>query len=1053
MMTDLKLSTLLKRLKLFMLLTFVFITVDELHAQSQTITGTIYGDGDVLIGANVLEKNTNNGTITDVNGKFTLSVKPNATLVISYLGYQSKQLNIGKRTNLKIELDTEDNLMDEVVVVGYGIQKKKLITGATVQVKGENITKLNTVSALGALQSQTPGVNITQQNGKPGEGFKVTIRGIGTIYNSSPLYIIDGVAGGDIERLNPSDIESIDILKDAASAAIYGARAANGVILVTTKQGKKGKANIQYDGYVGWQNVAKTVTPLNAQQYLELIRETGDYTDEDFKAAIPMWDKIQSGEWKGTNWLNEMTQKNAPIQNHALNITGGSDASTYSIGLSYTSQKPIIGISQDRVSSKYERYTARINSEHTIIKGKGFDILQFGETFTMGYVDRNGLGMGTGSIYWNDVRNALKANPLFPVYKENGDYEWPVLLDPEATNPLAEMEYLRSYVNSKNYSARGNFYLNIQPIKGLKFRSSFGYAFNGWSSREYKPAYQLNERIYSKEDYVAQGSGNGLQWSWDNTLSYDFKFGAHKLNALVGNSIEKWGLGEDVKGQNKNSEFDDFEHAYLSNAKEIAAGKSYIYGTPWGSGSLVSCFGRINYDYADKYMATAVIRADGSSNFARGNRWGYFPSFSVGWNIAEEKFMSKTRKYLDYLKLRASWGENGNNNIPSFKYLSSIAFGNSSNAAWYYFGTDKSQASIGSYPDLIANRDLKWETSRQIDIGLDARFLNNRLGFTFDWYNKKTIDWLVQPTGLSIWGTGAPWINGGDIENKGFEISLDWNDNVGTFKYGIRGNIAHNKNKVLKINNGNGLIEGASGVLAHNTGVLYRAQEGYPLGYFYGYKTNGVFQNQEAIDKYINPKTGEKIMPNAKPGDVKFIDYNSNGIIDTEDRTTIGNPNPDYTFGASLNLEWKGIDLSITGYGTAGSQIAKSYRSSTDHPLDNYTTESLNRWHGEGTSNYLPSIDGSSINWQYVSDLYIEDGDYFKISNITLGYNFKKTFKRLPLSQLRIYGTIQNLFTISKYSGMDPEIGYGGEDSWASGIDLGYYPSARTYMVGVNITY
>jgi len=1022
-------------------------------ARDIRVIGNISANGEPLVGATVQQSgNLSNGAVTDIDGNFTINVPDDARLRISYVGYQPKTVEIDGKENLSITLDGMENMLEEVVAIGYGVQKKKLVTGATIQVKGEDLAKLNTVSPLGALQSKAPGVQITKNSGKPGDGFKVNIRGLGTIYNSSPLYIIDGVPNGDINLLNPSDIESIDVLKDAASAAIYGARAANGVILITTKQGKKGKANIAYDFYYGWQSIPKTVDPLNARQYVELMKETG-LTDADFSKAVPMWDKIQAGEWNGTNWLDAIQKESATQQSHSLTVNGGNDRSVYAIGLSYTSQTPTIGVTADDVEQKYERYTARINSEHTIVRHNNRDILKFGETFTMAYVNNTGMNQGTGSMWWNDVRNALSASPLFPVYEKPGKFGWPVLLDSDETNPVAEMYYLRSFTNSRNYSARGNFYLSVDPIQNLRFKSTFGYAYNGWNSREYTPIHQLNEKTYQKTDKVTQGAGNGLQWSWDNTLSYDWSIRKNKFNFLIGNSVEKWGIGADVNGSNKGSEFADFEHAYLSNIKGVASDRTSLSGAPWGKGALVSFFGRINYDYDDRYMATVVLRGDGSSNFARGHRWGFFPSFSAGWNIAQEAFMNSTRNWLDMLKIRASWGENGNNRIPNFRYLSTIAFGNATNGAWYYFGDDKSQPTIGAYPDLIANPELKWETSRQTDIGFDALFLKNRLAVNFDWYSKKTVDWLVQPTGLGIWGTGAPYINGGDIQNKGVELAISWTDNIGDFSYSIQANLAHNKNEVLRIANGNGLIEGASGILAQNTSSFYRAQEGYPLGYFYGYSTAGIFQNDEQIKNYIHPETGETIMPSAKPGDVIFVDRNNDGKITPEDRGMIGNPYPDVTYGLAINLAYKGIDLAINGYGVAGNQIARSYRSGTDKPYDNYTTEMLGRWHGEGTSNRLPSMNGSAINWQYVSDLYIEDGDYFRITNITLGFDFKKFFNRLPFEQLRVYGSVQNPFTITKYSGMDPEIGYGGGEAWANGIDLGYYPGSRTFMFGIGIKY
>lgn len=1022
------------------------------EARDILVKGQVMAGDEPLVGATVKQSGSANGTMTDAEGNYSITVPDNATLSVSYIGYETVTEKVKNRNTIRFVLREAENVLDEVVAIGYGVQKKKLVTGATVQVKGDELTKLNTVSPLQALQSKAPGVQITKISGKPGEGFKVNIRGLGTIYNSAPLYIIDGVPNGDINLLNPADIESIDVLKDAASAAIYGARAANGVILITTKQGSKDKTSVSYDFYYGWQSIPKTVTPLNAQQYVEMMKETG-LTDADFERAVPLWNQIQSGEWNGTNWLEAIKKDSAPQQNHTVSISGGGDKSVYSIGLSYTSQQPTIGVTADDVKQKYERYTARINSEHTLVRVKNRDILKFGETLTMAFVNNTGMNQGTGSMWWNDIRNALTASPLFPVEEVPGKYGWPVLLDTDETNPVAELYYLRSFVNSRNYSARGNLYLILEPVKNLKFKSTFGYAYNGWNSREYRPVYQLNEKNYSKTDRVTQGAGNGLQWSWDNTISYDWLFGKNKFNFLIGNSVEKWGLGSDVNGSNMDSEFSDFEHGYLSNVKTIASDKTTLTGAPWEEGGLVSFFGRINYDYDGRYMASVVLRGDGSSNFARGHRWGFFPSFSAGWNLAQEAFMDGMRDWLDQFKIRVSWGENGNNRIPTFRYLSTIAFGNASNAARYYFGSDKSQATIGAYPDLIANPDLKWETSRQTDVGIDMYVLGNRLGFSFDWYSKKTIDWLVQPTGLGIWGTGSPYINGGDIQNKGVEFSISWNDRIGDFSYGITANLSHNKNEVLRIANGRGLIEGASGILAQNTSSFYRAQEGFPLGYFYGYSTAGIFQNEEQIQNYVNPETGLPIMPSAKPGDVIFVDRNNDGAITTDDRGMIGNPYPDITYGISLNLEYKGVDLSVTGYGVAGNQIARCYRGGTDKPYDNYTTEILGRWHGEGTSNRLPALNGSAINWQYVSDLYIEDGDYFRITNITLGFDFKKVFAKLPLQSLRVYASVQNPFTITKYSGMDPEVGYGGGEAWASGIDLGYYPGSRTYMVGVGIKY
>lgn len=552
------------------------------------VQGTVNGDGEPLPGALVTQAGApGNATTTDIDGNFSITVPDNGSINVSFPGYRDATVKVQGRDKLEITLEGNERELNELVVIGYGVQQKKLITGATLQVKGDDIARQNTMSAMGALQSQAPGVNIVKNSGKAGDGFKVNIRGLGTIYNSSPLVVIDGVSGGDLNLLDPNDIESIDVLKDAASAAIYGARAANGVILVTTKKGGKDRVNAHFNMYVGWQSIPKTVTPLNAQQYVELMKEAG-LTDETFAAAVPMWDQIQSGEFTGTNWLNEIQTHNGFKQGYNFGLDGGSERSSYSLGVGYASETPTIGVTADDVTHRYERYTIRLNSEHSVVKHNTRDILKVGQTLTMAHVNSKGMNQGTGNMYWNDVRNALCCSPLFPVMENPEKFAWPVLIDTDETNPVAEMYYLRSFSQGRNYNARGNLYLIIEPIKGLNFRSTFGFAYNGWTSREYVPVYQINEKSYSKTDRVSQGSGNGLQWSWDNTISYDFNVKGHHFNILGGNSIEKWGLGQDMNGSNRDSEFDSFEFAWLSNVKSIASGSTTLSGAPWSRGQLVS---------------------------------------------------------------------------------------------------------------------------------------------------------------------------------------------------------------------------------------------------------------------------------------------------------------------------------------------------------------------------------------------------------------------------------------------------------------------------------
>lgn len=1022
-------------------------------------------NGEPLIGANVQEKGTTNGTITDLDGRFSLSVPSGAILEISYIGYLSQETKVSEgTTDLRIMMHEDSQSLDEVVVVGYGVQKKKLVTGATVQVKGEDMQKLSTNSALGALQSQTPGVQIRQSSGLPGEGFKVNVRGIGTIGDSAPLYVIDGIAGGDIDALNPSDIESIDVLKDAASAAIYGARAANGVILVTTKQGKAGKVQISYDGYVGWQKVSKYPDLLNARQYMEIedMMQVGDNNDPyDWKSLLPgyIYDSVMNGTWEGTDWIREMCNEGALTQNHSVNLTGGSENSKFALGFSYTNQEGIFG---NPVDPTYERYTARVNSEHVLLKIKDFDAIKIGENFTYTFKDRKNM-TSIGNIYSNDLHNALVANPLMPVYAADGGYydqydknEEGWAFDGTAFNPIALMTSSGSGNNqSKQYNIQGNVYLEVQPIKNLKWRSVFGYKMTSNSSRSYDNIYYVGTQNQRTTDLVSQKISTIHGYTWENTISYSWKIKEdHVFDAVLGQSIEKWGLGEYLEGSAENTLFPgQFDYAWIDNAAPTALNNISLSGYPGTEGSLASFFGRINYNYKEKYMASVVMRSDGSSNFARGHRWGYFPSVSAGWVITNEDFMEGFRENgLDFFKIRGSWGRNGNSSIDNFQYLATIA---SDSENQYYFGTDKLTPSTGSYADILPNEDVTWETSEQLDFGFDSRMLGSRLGVTFDWYKKTTKDWLVAAPIPALYGTGAPYINGGDVQNKGIEIALNWSDRIGDFNYGVSFNIGTNKNEVTRIANTEGIIHGPANVLSQATDEMFRAQVGYPIGYFWGFKTEGVFQNQTQIDEYRAAGKGI-LQENVQPGDLIFSDTNHDGVITDDDKTMMGDPNPNVTGGLTLTLGYKGFDFSVTAYGAFGHQIAKSYRSYADSPQENFTTDIYGVWTGEGTSNKLPRLtNGSNPNWQEVSDIMIENADYVKISNITLGYDFKKLFPTMPLSQARLYVTAQNLFTITGYSGMDPEVGYSGDDSyaWGSGVDLGFYPSPKTFLIGVNLKF
>ena len=1035
-------KVILYRLKLLLALTLLFACQFVIAQNNHTVKGVVVSaDNEPLFGVNVMQKGTTNGVITDQDGNFTLSVPDNCTIEVSYVGYQSQNLKISPQTSqLKVVLKDLNKQLDEVVVVGYGVQRKKLVTGATVQVNGDDIQKMNTVNPLTALQSKTPGVSIVQESGMPGEGYKVTVRGLGTTGDATPLYIIDGVTGGDINSLNPADIESIDVLKDAASAAIYGSRAANGVILVTTKQGKVGKTELTYDGYVGFQNVYRMPDLLNAKQYAMIMNEgrlEDGLTPYDFASMVPDWDKIENGTWNGTNWMESIRNKNALITNHAINITGGSDRTTFSDGISYTYQDGILG---KPVEPNYTRYTVRINSEHKVFD---HDLLTVGENLTYTYTQNRGIAIG--DLYSNDIHNMLITSPFLPNKNTDGSYHYAIPWEVREPNPIALMQYARGDNKSKSHAVRGVLYAILKPISGLNIKTNFGFKLDADSYRSYIPTYKLASNAINTASIVEQNMSIGCSLMWENTATYDFKIAKkNNFTAMLGQSIEVDGLGENIDGSNTNSIFDDFNHAYLCNTPTISA-RTTLTGSPLGRETLASFFGRLNYDYMGKYMATFVLRADGSSKFAAGHRWGYFPSVSAGWIVTEEPFMEKSKNWMDFLKLRASWGQNGNQSIAGYQYLSTYAF----SGVDYTFGNDKSIITNGAYSDILANPNVTWEKSVQTDLGFDARFLKSRLGMNFDYYVKTTKDWLVQAPILDTMGTNAPYINGGDVRNTGWELALSWDDKVADFMYGVNVNVAHNKNKVTRIANTEGIIHGDANVLSNGTDEMYRAQVGYPIGYFYGYKTAGIFQNQEQIDNYKGAK-----LSGAQPGDVIWVDTNHDGTIDLNDRCKIGDPHPSYTLGLSLNCAWKGFDVSATMAGVFGNQIMKSYRSFVDYPHNNYTTSIFKRWHGDGTSNKLPRLtSGTSTNWQNISDIYMENGDYMRMQNLTIGYDLKKLFKNMPLQEMRVYFAAQNLFTITGYSGMDPEVGYGGYQNWVSGIDLGFYPSPRTCMFGVNIKF
>ena len=1016
---------------------------------AQTVKGTVISgsDNEPLIGASVMVEGTRNGAVTDLDGNFAISAKNGQTLEVSYLGFITQKVKVtGSVINVTLLEDKQS--LDEVVVVGYGVQKKKLVTGATVQLKGDDIAKLNTTNPLSAMQGQTPGVNIVSTSGQPGASMSVTIRGLGTVGNSQPLYLIDGV-GGDITTLNPADIESIDVLKDAASAAIYGAQAANGVVLVTTKSGKEGVSKITYDGYVGWQTLGRKFEMLNANQYMQIMDEAllNSYMSPiDWTSLSAIRDA--NGNVYNTDWIDQAVDNGALTTSHSLAFTGGSKTSTYSISGGYTGQDGLIGGSD---VSYYKRYNLRANSEHKMWNG----LVTIGEH--VGFVYKDSRGMGTGNIYNNNLRSAFSTSPLVPVYDANGNYYSTVDSDWNKNdgNPYGTM-MMNRYNQSKNTSVDANVYVQIEPIKNLKFKTVFGLSYGGSNYRSFTPIYKFTPQSGNGITKVNQSNGNGTSLVWTNTLTYDFDIKDHHISALLGSETTKYdGESTGSYGVNLTAGFDDWEHAYVENTEKGHADRK-VSGGPYDATRGQSFFARLGWSWKDRYMVNATMRADGSSKFAKGHRWGYFPSVSAGWTLTEEDFMKPAASWLDFLKLRLSWGQVGNANINCYQYLAPVTTSKTN----YNFGaTGGTDAWVmGAYTERLANEKVKWETSEQYNVGLDARFLRQRLSLTLDGYIKSTKDWLVQAPIRATAGTGGPVINGGDVKNKGIEVGLSWNDNIGRdFTYSVGANFAYNHNEVGNIPTLDGIIHGKDNQIYSNAEEFYRAENGHAIGYFWGYKTAGLFQNQKEINDWIAAGNGI-YQADVKPGDVKYVDVNHDGVINASDKVDLGNGLPKYTFGFNFNLAWKGFDLSANFTGAAGFQIAQSYRN-PDSSQANYSRRILKRWTGEGTSNEIPRVTYGDVgNWLF-SDLYLQDGDYIRLQNLTMGYDFKKLISWKGLSKMRLYFQVQNLFTLTKYDGMDPEIGsFNGtdgnsSDSWVSGVDMGYYPHPRTFIVGLNLAF
>ncbi len=1044
-----------KALKRLMTMLLCLITYN-VYAQERIVSGTITDPtGNSMPGVNVVIKGTTTGVVSDASGKFSLKVPSGETILqFSFVGYQQQEIMVGEQNIINVVMREELSQLDEVVVIGYGTMKKKLVTGANVHISSNEIANRPSLRVEQALQGLSSGVMVSATSGQPGSDLKVRIRGIGTIGDASPLFVVDGVPVGDISYIDPSNIESIDVLKDAASGAIYGVRAANGVVLITTKKGKAGTMNVSYDAYYGRQYLIKKIDLLNGDEYLAYMLEAYNNAKKT-KMPFPTDDQgnlTQEFLATNTDWQDYLFRNGAPIQSHTVSVDGGNDKSTFSAGGSYFRQDGIAGAKD---MSYFERISSRINSDHKIK-----EYITFGENLTIAY--KRTRGVGVGNIYSNTIRGFLNASPKFKVLDSEYPDGFGRSYNTDETNPYGNMIFNNNNI-SRNYNVVGNSYLIIEPLKGIKFKSDIGVNIGLNDYNSYRPAYQLSTLDQNTRSTAEQSMSRFFSYNWENSFIINKSIEKHSIELLLGNTVNEsssfW-----VGGNKQELVIDDFEHAIIDNAKYDST------RNVWGAkdeDAFLSYFARVNYNYNEEFPFTITYRRDGSTRFGPENRWGNFWSASAGWIISQREFFKNSiGNVVDYMKIRVSWGQNGNDKITKFAYLSLIDF----NDKFYYFGKEEAQY-VGAAPAMIENAKLRWESAEQINIGFDAKIFKD-FSLTFDWYDKRQNGWLIrQPVLLTVGildNSEYPIVNGGDVRNRGIELELGYNKVIGDFQISIKANMARNNNEVINIPTEEGIIHGQTSVLYNGCEEIYRAEEGYPIGYFYGYKTNGLFQTAEEVESYIgvdsagNTIIGSNgkpvlIQPKAQPGDVRFVDLNKDGKIDENDKTMIGNPYPEYTYGLLFNAGYKGFDLSFTLQGVYGNDIVYGIRT-MDREYSNWDSDIIQRWTGEGTSNRIPrayaGID-PNLNWKRFSDLYIYDGSYIKIRNITLGYDFGRLIKG-SIKQCRLYFTVANAFVFTKYKGLDPEVGYGSSstfESMSSGIDLGTYPQPRQYLLGINIKF
>ena len=1077
----------MKHLTYRIALIFAIMGLSCANAFAQQVKGTVKDAfGEPVIGAAVIVEGTSIGTTADFDGNFaiTQAVPSDAVLVVSSIGYKTARVPVTGSLDIILEEDTE--MLEETVVVGYGVQKKSVVTAAISSITSDDLKAQSNTRVDNLLQGMTSGVVVTSPSGAPDAGSQVRIRGIGSINDSEPLYIIDGFAvSGGIDYLNPNDIERIEVLKDAASGAVYGARAANGVILVTTKQGAKGATKVNYDFSYGWQNPWRKPSVLNATEYAIMMNEA--YINN---GDLPVYDDPYSFG-KGTDWVDLVFNHNAPTMKHDLNINGGNEQLTYSTSVGYLSREGTIGGNYGR--SNYDRFTLRQAINATLFDKTAERDWLNKMTFSTNasYAHIKSTGISTNSEFGSPLGSALGMSPLLNLYATPEEEEAYKTMYPagyahiirdeqgraytvvdgnvynEQTNPIAALQRPGTIYNTDKFIA--NAAGELQIWDGLKFRSSMGVDLAFWGNHGYTEQYFLSSKSYnyntvaSETTYDKDGNATvtekinyaesahqemnrAFRWQVENVLTYDKSFGKHSLAAILGQSAirsSSQNVGANARGLMY--PYDEWKISVNNTLGLQADGNRNGWGS-WNSYvySLISYFGRISYNYDERYMFEATMRADASSNFGPNNKWGYFPSVSAGWNLKNEAFLQDV-PWLAALKLRGSWGINGNDSIGSFQYAVYMNTGNN-----YPFGANGGEViNIGAKPNGLANPNAKWEQSIQTDIGVDAGFLGNKITFTADYYKKVTSGMLMDMQVPGYAGDSAPKGNVGSMSNSGLEFDLGYRDQIGDFSWSVSANATYNKNVLTELGDDANSLYGSN----HKIGQLTRGIVGLPFPYFYGHKTDGIFQNAEEVAAHVN-KDGQPLQPSATPGDVRFVDIDGDGDIDGDDRTYIGKGVPDWSFGLNLSFEWKGIDFSMLLQGTVGNQVFNVTRR-TDLYYINLPKTILNRWTGEGTSNTQPKFEFASANDNYrSSDLWVEDGSFLRARNVQLGYTLPaRLTKKVFINRLRVYAQAENLFTLTKYTGCDPEVTGGNGFSSDLGVDRGVYPQSRTFSLGVNLNF